>query len=284
VVRNLVLLTLACLVLSGCSGSDSKAQETPGPSTEPAGPDSGAIYGMVTNDEGLPVSQVTVGVVELNKLAKTGEDGVYRLSPIPPGDYKVVPERLGYTASARMVKVVAGEETKADFVLKAIPVAKDPVVSTIPYAGVIQCSVNPVWPINPCNGITGTDTSRFWVKLDQDLPWSQSLLEATWTPSTAATSQRLELDFCDYRGGDKLQNCDDSSWTDYASGGPPLRTDTKSPFTGTPKITNATTIELGIGTAIASPYPVFQQSFNMYLTHCYVAECPEDYSGLPPPA
>ena len=77
-----------------------------------------SISGRVTDAGGQPVDQVSVRVIELRRMARTGSDGRFTIAEVPQGTYTVSFAVIGYAPRVRKVTVGAGAAT-ADITLKA---------------------------------------------------------------------------------------------------------------------------------------------------------------------
>jgi len=71
---------------------------------------------VVLQEDGKPLHNATVLIVELGRTVHTSEDGTYEFSHLPPGKYKVVAHLDNtLTDEAQVVEVAAGAAAKADF-------------------------------------------------------------------------------------------------------------------------------------------------------------------------
>jgi len=77
-----------------------------------------SISGRVTDAGGQPIDQVSVRVIELRRMARTGSDGRFAIAEVPQGTYTVSFAVIGYAPRVRKVTVGASEAT-ADMTLKA---------------------------------------------------------------------------------------------------------------------------------------------------------------------
>ena len=91
----------------------------------------GAIKGTVTADgTNVPLEGVQVSVVGDPRIARTDQDGLYRLAGVPVGLHMVRVLRFGYVGQTRSVTVAGGGSHTADFVLKVAALSLDAVVVT----------------------------------------------------------------------------------------------------------------------------------------------------------
>ena len=122
------------LLLSGCvgSGPETKATATtpvPSPSVD-VGEGTECLNGYVTDDELVPLSEASVGLVEANASLTTGVDGSFEFCGLTAGTYTLHVARLGYFESAQRVDVPHGP-TRLHVELKPIPV-KETYFLTVP--------------------------------------------------------------------------------------------------------------------------------------------------------
>src|SRR5688572_20910315 len=69
------------------------------------------VSGRVTDAAGTPVSDVSVGVVELRRGTQSDADGRYTIPALPPGTWRIAFQRLGYASAIRRVTLGAGATT-----------------------------------------------------------------------------------------------------------------------------------------------------------------------------
>lgn len=82
--------------------------------------DTGTVSGLVTDQNGQPVSGALVVVKGTNRFATTSADGYYVISPVPVGVFDVKASRVGYGEEVVSgVKVIAGLRTNVSFQLRA---------------------------------------------------------------------------------------------------------------------------------------------------------------------
>lgn len=82
--------------------------------------DTGTISGLVTGQNGEPLSGVFVVVKGAQRYATSNADGYYVITPVPVGIFEVKASRIGYNEQVRMgVKVIAGLRTNTSFQLQS---------------------------------------------------------------------------------------------------------------------------------------------------------------------
>ena len=91
------------------------------------GSTTGAIRGLVTDENGQPLTGATVTAVStetgLSRTVQVGDDGVYTIRLLPPGIYRVTARRIGQQQSELGdVRVVVGTTSPANFSLRAAAV------------------------------------------------------------------------------------------------------------------------------------------------------------------
>jgi hypothetical protein len=155
---GLAVLILITIVFAGCIVGEAETKDAPVDDSVAAPPtfgdDSGAIHGMITNEEGQPMPGASVGIVDAAELAtQSSGNGEYTLSELAPGTYNLAVAALGFETQARRVTVVVGEVTEADFVLQqiAIDVAYHEIRTE---AGYVLCTVR-AYPGVPTTGAGG---------------------------------------------------------------------------------------------------------------------------------
>ncbi len=78
----------------------------------------GAIRGIVSDPTGVPLGNVTVTVVQqaTNELrsATTGPDGIFSLSLLPPGAYRIETELAGYKRLVEEIELQVNQDVRAD--------------------------------------------------------------------------------------------------------------------------------------------------------------------------
>ena len=80
----------------------------------------GTITGTVVDDQGVPVIQGNVVVVELNRGAATDIDGQYTLGDVPAGTYVLRASYTGFEPQQTAVTVVAGQTVTQNFTLAPV--------------------------------------------------------------------------------------------------------------------------------------------------------------------
>jgi iron complex outermembrane receptor protein len=103
----------------------------PGPVAAQEVPVTGTIAGVVVDSaSGRPIATAAVQVLELHRLETTHREGQFAFRNVPPGNYTVVGEQLGYGAATRSVTVRAGEVAQVRLALQVAPLQHDEIVVT----------------------------------------------------------------------------------------------------------------------------------------------------------
>lgn len=123
---------LICIFLVACDGGGGEDEENPPPDPGTTLPGTGAIQGNVSSSNGFPLNAVHVRAVNVNSeniqiSAFSGigpnltfQDGAYRIDGLPPGNYRVLIERLDGRS------VVFDKEIYSDFVESNSPLISFP--------------------------------------------------------------------------------------------------------------------------------------------------------------
>lgn len=279
-----IVFILLAGAMAGCTGGgDAQQIDTPTIAAA-ATDDSGAISGLVVNEEGLPVAGAQVALVDAGREAMTDDAGAFAFNNLTAGEHKLIVQKLGYESIARTIDVALGEVTDVEIGLKTVEVSVDPFVMVLPFDGYIHCGVNPYWPTNVCGDTLGEDNARF--PFDVDLNWSleQLVVELDWTPATAVTAQHLELDICNEVPVEEDQLlCYEGDYWDWATGPPPLVMVPEDP-----PLDEYTRYMVTVGAGFPdeedpmSLFPALQQHFSVYISQCYVEECGDAFTAMPP--
>jgi len=115
-IRQLPGIATALLLVAGLFAGPVQAQQ-------------GTVAGQVTdksNQQPVGGAQVLIGGTSLQ--ARTGRDGRYSITSVPPGQYSLQVRLIGYATATSPVTVAAGAAATADFVLTPAAVPLDAVV------------------------------------------------------------------------------------------------------------------------------------------------------------
>ena len=221
------------VVLAGCTGSSGSS--TPD-AKDPNGPrlgdalsdDAGAVHGIVTDTEQVPLAGAIVAIKDLTQTA-TLEDGRYEIGNIPPGSYMVYAQALGYNSVGRNITVVAGEATEAAFQLDPLPI-QGPRHETILKEGHIcgQVYANGYF-VNtgnlPCNG-----QGSIFVPFNVLGSLTGLVVEIQWTKTSGVTSNVLAISV--WQGGSRSGVFSCEHCYGPSSGPSPVKLVVQGPFKG----------------------------------------------------
>ena len=90
----------------------------------------GTVAGRVTDADGNPLVGANVLIVGTSLGAATGMDGDYSMSSVPPGDYKVSANYIGYATESQQVSVLSGSVAEMNFSLRASAIDLNEIVVT----------------------------------------------------------------------------------------------------------------------------------------------------------
>jgi hypothetical protein len=150
-----------------------------GPSIVSAQASAGAIIGIVTNADKLPVPRATVTAVRADggsfRAALSGVDGSYSFSDLPPGKWSVTAHVDGYpNVTVAALEVAANGATRYDIVMKvpeAAPVVAAAPASTAPAPTAAAPVAAPTIPL----GLQAPDPGP---EVDNDTPFAYA--DFTW--------------------------------------------------------------------------------------------------------
>lgn len=113
------------LLSAACSAQEDRPVSSEEPTTSTAPISQTGIYGIVTNTNGQPLSEVGVAVTHGTApyreiLMLSGDDGKYQW-PLSAGRFTLKATKDGYKAQSREVEVKENEAVRLDFVLERQP-------------------------------------------------------------------------------------------------------------------------------------------------------------------
>ncbi len=287
---SFLVLTVA---LAGCAGQAEEAEEESTGAEDPtvtAG--LGSITGSVIDVEEQPVVGAQVALLDTEFLTDSDAAGAFTFNGLTPGTYTVAASKIGYEQDAVFAEVVAEAIAEVEIQLdpKELPPEVDPRTAT--ETGYIQCSWNPYYFVNPCQNVLPNNKDHFTVEIDATTPLVEVFFELAWEPTSAATGQVLELDFClpQENSATHAAGCvvDDNTGEFYAyeSGPSPLNMTVSA---RSMPLNDTLTYETWVGAGLlrlsvppVPPTPAVQQPFTLYITQCYYAPCPDGFTALPP--
>ena len=104
------------------------------PAQERASIPRGAIDGIVTDTNLVPLAGATISLLGSSITTKTGENGRFRIVALPPGEYVVLARRLGYASGSVTLHVERGDTLRPSFSLQPVPTELDTVRASAVYA------------------------------------------------------------------------------------------------------------------------------------------------------
>lgn len=237
------LLTLACLVLAGCSAPEAGTAPIEADFEElelEASDTTGILRGVVIDEAIRPILGVLItargGASGANLTMQTAEDGLFGFDGLEPGTYFVTASKLGFGTVQSSAEVQAGV---ADPAPVKIQMVADPSTAphVVPYHmdGFMACSVRPMFIAYQCPGLQDNILNANY-EMPTPPTWIQS--EMTWE-STQATGDELSLAINCYPGDqDPAKRCESGQTTITRSEG-------KSPLIATINETYAANWTLG---------------------------------------
>lgn len=271
-------------LVSGCSDSGRVAQAPESsPGTGPADGTGaagfGAIEGLIVDEEELPIANVTVALSGTNLTTSTTPGGRFSIPDVAAGGHTLMAERLGYARFSGPVDVVAGNTTQVTVQMLMVCICDGAAIDTEPHEGYIECSFNPYFAVNPCGDLVSNSIQNFRVTPGTSDALKEIILELVWEPGTAATGQDLELDFCPLQEGPSQGTVMCVEYYGFTHGASPQKLRIPAAALPYPDIVD---YEAWVGAGYQSPYPVVKQNFDLWVSLCYVQNCPPDFSALPP--
>jgi hypothetical protein len=105
---------------------------TPGRIAEPSSPNTiaGMIDGIVTDTNLVPLATADVSILRTAIRIATGNNGRFRITAVPAGQYLLTVRKLGYHPMVKIVDVTAADTLRLSVFLDKAPTALDTVVVT----------------------------------------------------------------------------------------------------------------------------------------------------------
>ena len=99
--------------------------------TAPSGRDTGTLTGRVVDSEsGNPIHGVTVLLPSLGQTAISNSKGNFTFPSLPPGEFNLQVNHLGYSKARGQVEVEVGKTVHTRVSLSSEPIALDPIIVT----------------------------------------------------------------------------------------------------------------------------------------------------------
>lgn len=217
---TLWFLVFVVAAMSGCADSGGPEDVEASASTSAAVTDdaTGAVAGVVVDEEELPVVGADVLVAKTQIMTKTDDQGRFTMTQLQPGKIVLLVQRLGYEQTTLAVDVIASETVEVRIPLKAYVVPDEPyhvsvpktghivfgnaLLTTIWYQGVNQSAYNQL-VCDPC---------RFTLYMDPGP--ADILVEPIWNAGTGAGYINNEI-FVNYLTKGTDAEYSDTYWLYY---------------------------------------------------------------------
>lgn len=258
--------------------------------------DTGAVEGLVVDEEQVPVPGATVGIRfakgDVKNQTISAETGSFSFSDLPPGDYELVAQAPFFESAVTRATVAAGEVTKVTIILKRLPAPKDVIVETSIKRGLITCSVGyflvtGTYSMNPCQSLLGNN-ANFKVPLNPELAFREIVLELVWRPATGVSSSALRMILCSEKDsttnfyGQCVTAVGSNPYYQAVSGASPLVLRRNNLPLKTVKAYEVAVGDAGFNTTSVRVPLTFQQSFDLYMSLCYNQNCTPAFQARPP--
>lgn len=309
-----IIIGIFIALLSGCMGSDGggpKKTDTASATVDAGGGEggdgTGKIRGLVTDDERQPLADVQVAILKPRVSVRTDASGAYAFLNLPPGDYVVAANRLGYDDAIANVKLADGETKWHNFTLAPLAVADEPYPQYSTHKAKLQCMLKTAAWVSSCSypytavylsaKDHGVNLSSYGVPADiMDNKWrynfsvehgAKSIVsEMTWK-AQSSMANTLWLRLCTPEYDPVADDC----LKQYASvaGANPLVTTWSVPKDMVPKTAKRAWVMSAVWPTGSDPTNptdtgVFlDQTVEMFNTVWYNGEPPENWSITKPP-
>lgn len=109
-----------------------------------------SLEGTVTLEStGKPIHHVTVVLPQLNKSTETDDDGKFRFSNLPNGEFDILAQAAGLTDARKKVQLTASDNTQVNFSLRLSPIRQE---ITVTASGKVETTLEAI------NSVTTLDT------------------------------------------------------------------------------------------------------------------------------
>lgn len=93
----------------------------------------GSIRGTLTDSATTPISNVAIRLVQTetneSRITRTGEQGEFTVSALPPGPYRIEVEQTGYKKYSRLATLQVNQELRLDILLEVGPINEELIVT-----------------------------------------------------------------------------------------------------------------------------------------------------------
>ena len=116
-------LALLCLAVQAAGAQDNSTRQKPSRA---------AIDGLVTDTALVPLAGATISILGSTIRVVTAENGRFRITALPSGQYILLAHRLGYEPLSARVQVTEADTERVSFSLERITTTLDTVVVVAP--------------------------------------------------------------------------------------------------------------------------------------------------------
>lgn len=120
---GIATLALLCLAVQAAGAQDNSTRQKPSRA---------AIDGVVTDTALVPLAGATVSILGSTIRVVTAENGRFRITALPSGQYIVLAHRLGYEPLSARVQLTEADTERVSFSLERITMTLDTVVVAAP--------------------------------------------------------------------------------------------------------------------------------------------------------
>jgi hypothetical protein len=93
----------------------------------------GSIRGTLTDSASTPLSNIAIRLVQAetneSRITRTGEQGEFTVSALPPGPYRIEVEQTGYKKYSRLATLQVNQELRLDISLEVGPINEELIVT-----------------------------------------------------------------------------------------------------------------------------------------------------------
>src|SRR6266404_3279716 len=93
----------------------------------------GSIRGTLTDSASTPLSNIAIRLVQTetneSRITRTGEQGEFTVSALPPGPYRIEVEQTGYKKYSRLATLQVNQELRLDISLEVGPINEELIVT-----------------------------------------------------------------------------------------------------------------------------------------------------------
>ncbi len=294
--KGLLLLVVLSVAFAGCAkGSAQDVTDPQATNVISVGgeqlEDGGSITGVITDESVLPLKGAVVGLVEVDGVAMTGENGEFAFENLAPGVYTINAARLGFSSVASRVEVLAGQPTNVHLILQTIAVVESYLESIefrmfmacgggligVTFTGGCPAALFPTHDVTADHNVTGPAVAL------------RSLVaELIWQQTSALSSKELRLTGGINETSGNLPSFEERYYNVQGPSPVYAREDASEDeaFDGLDEANERYFIRHRVWVPFSSADPpivilVFEQPMTIWSTLFYGEEAPENFSALP---